>query len=43
MRGMPPPIGCEDGRHRLAGSRASVALGAKDRERLERLARMRTA
>ena len=33
----------EDGRHNLAGSKTAVALGAKDRERLERLARMRTA
>lgn len=33
----------EDGRHGLAGSKTTVALGAKDRERLERLARMRTA
>ena len=33
----------EDGRHGLAGSKTTVALGAEDRERLERLARMRTA
>ena len=33
----------EDGRHNLAGSKTAVALGEKDRERLERLARMRTA
>ena len=33
----------EDGRHGLAGSKTTVALGARDRERLERLARMRTA
>ena len=32
----------EDGRHGLAGSKA-VALGAKDRERPRRLARMCTA
>ena len=32
-----------DGRHDLAGSRTAVALGARDRERPERLARMRTA
>ncbi len=31
-----------DGRHDLAGSRTAVALGARDRERPERLARMRT-
>ena len=33
----------EDGRHNLAGSKTTVALGEKDREMLERLARMRTA
>mgnify|MGYP000994785761 FL=1 len=33
----------EDGRHNLAGSKTAVALGAEDREMLERLARMRTA
>ena len=33
----------KDGRHGLAGSKTAVALGAEDRERLERLARMRTA
>ena len=33
----------EDGRHGLAGSKTAVALGAEDREMLERLARMRTA
>ena len=33
----------EDGRQGLAGSKTAVALGAEDRERLERLARMRTA
>ena len=33
----------EDGRHNLAGSKTTVALGAEDREMLERLARMRTA
>ena len=33
----------EDGRRGLAGSKTAVALGEKDRERLERLARMRTA
>ena len=33
----------EDGRHNLAGSKTAVALGEKDRERLERLTRMRTA
>ena len=33
----------EDGRHNLAGSKTAVALGEKDREMLERLARMRTA
>ena len=33
----------EDGRHNLAGSKTTVALGEKDRETLERLARMRTA
>ena len=32
----------EDGRHDLAGSRTAVALGARDRERPERMARMRT-
>ena len=32
-----------DGRHNLAGSKTTVALGERDRERLERLARMRTA
>ena len=42
MRGMPPPMGCQDGRHGLAGSRTAVALDSKDRERLGRLARMRT-
>ena len=31
-----------DGRHDLAGSRTAVALGARDRGRPERLARMRT-
>ena len=43
MRDMPPPMGRKDGRHGLAGSRTAVALGAKDRERPRRLARMRTA
>ena len=33
----------EDGRHNLAGSKTTVALGERDREMLERLARMRTA
>lgn len=33
----------EDGRRGLAGSKTAVALGAEDREMLERLARMRTA
>jgi integrase core domain protein len=33
----------KDGRHGLAGSKTTVVLGAEDRERLERLARMRTA
>ena len=33
----------EDGRHGLAGSKTTVALGERDREMLERLARMRTA
>ena len=33
----------EDGRHGLAGSKTTVALGAKDGEMLGRLARMRTA
>ena len=33
----------EDGRHNLAGSKTAVALGERDREMLERLARMRTA
>ena len=32
-----------DGRHNLAGSKTAVALGERDREMLERLARMRTA
>ena len=33
----------EDGRHGLAGSKTTVALGERDRERLDRLARMRMA
>ena len=33
----------DDGRHNLAGSKTAVALGERDREMLERLARMRTA
>ena len=41
--GITPLTKDEDGRHGLAGSKTTVALGAKDRERLERLARMRTA
>ena len=40
---MPPLTEGEDGRHNLAGSKTAVALGERDREMLERLARMRTA
>ena len=40
---MIPLMAGEDGRHGLAGSRMAVALEERDRERLERLARMRTA
>ena len=40
---MLPLTGGKGGRHGLAGSKTTVALGAEDRERLERLARMRTA
>ena len=40
---MLPLTAGEDGRHNLAGSKTAVALGERDRERLERLARMRTA
>ena len=40
---MPPLTEGGGGRHDLAGSRTAVALGARDRERPERLARMRTA
>ena len=40
---MPPLTEGEDGRHNLAGSKTTVALGERDREMLERLARMRTA
>ena len=41
--GIIPLTAGEDGRHNLAGSKTAVALGAEDREMLERLARMRTA
>ena len=40
---MLPLTAGEDGRHNLAGSKTTVALGERDREMLERLARMRTA
>mgnify|MGYP000877488445 CR=1 FL=1 len=40
---MLPLTAGEDGRHGLAGSKTTVALGERDREMLERLARMRTA
>ena len=40
---MLPLTAGEDGRHGLAGSKTAVALGERDRETLERLARMRTA
>ena len=43
MYGILPLTAGEDGRHNLAGSKTTVALGEKDREMLERLARMRTA
>ena len=43
MCGMLPLTEGKDGRHGLAGSKTTVVLGAEDRERLERLARMRTA
>ena len=43
MRSMLPSMGCEDGRHGLAVSKTAVALGAKDRERPRRLARIHTA
>ena len=43
MRDMPPPMGRKDGRHGLAVSKTAVALGAKDRERPRRLARIHTA
>ena len=43
MYGILPLTAGEDGRHNLAGSKTAVALGERDRERLERLARMRTA
>ena len=40
---MLPLTAGEDGRHGLAGSKTTVALGERDREMLERLARTRTA
>ena len=43
MCGILPLTAGEDGRHNLAGSKTTVALGERDREMLERLARMRTA
>ena len=43
MCGILPLTEGKDGRHGLAGSKTTVVLGAEDRERLERLARMRTA
>ena len=43
MYGILPLTAGEDGRHNLAGSKTTVALGERDREMLERLARMRTA
>ena len=39
----PPSMGRKDGRHGLAVSKTAVALGAKDRERPRRLARIHTA
>ena len=43
MYGILPLTAGDDGRHNLAGSKTAVALGERDREMLERLARMRTA
>ncbi len=40
---MAPLTEGEGGRHGLAGSKTTMVLGAKDRERIERLVRIRTA